>query len=401
MVSFHYLVLPLLNFCSEVFEGKMLDPIKQKEVLQGSLKNESLTPLQPKLELSQDINKPEVPRPNYKLSVNEVLRRFGADLKEIERVKRVYPMKISPYFLNLIKTKDDPIWRQCIPDRRELEDHFNIDDPLKEERDTKVPGLIHRYPDRALLLVCSKCATYCRFCTRKRKVGRIKQIPMKQIMKGIDYIRKHKQIRDVILSGGDPFLRTDRELAYILKELRTIPHLEIIRIGTRVPCTMPSRITKRLCNMLKKYHPVYVNIHFNHPSEITPESKKACGLLADAGIPLGSQTVLLKGVNDSPEVMRELMKKLIQIRVRPYYLYMCDLVKGIEHFRTELQTGMKIMKSIQGFTSGLCVPHFVIDSPGGGGKIPILPQYIQKISSKKIVLCNYKGEKYEYPNPKV
>jgi lysine 2,3-aminomutase len=378
----------------------MLDPIKQKEVLQGSLKNESLTPLQPKLELSQDINKPEVPRPNYKLSVNEVLRRFGADLKEIERVKRVYPMKISPYFLNLIKTRDDPIWRQCIPDRRELEDHFNIDDPLKEERDTKVPGLIHRYPDRALLLVCSKCATYCRFCTRKRKVGRIKQIPMKQIMKGIDYIRKHKQIRDVILSGGDPFLRTDRELAYILKELRTIPHLEIIRIGTRVPCTMPSRITKRLCNMLKKYHPIYVNIHFNHPTEITPESKKACGLLADAGIPIGSQTVLLKGVNDSPEVMRELMKKLIQIRVRPYYLYMCDLVKGIEHFRTELETGMKIMKSIQGFTSGLCVPHFVIDSPGGGGKIPILPQYIQKISSKKIVLCNYKGEKYEYPNPR-
>jgi lysine 2,3-aminomutase len=378
----------------------MVNHIKQEEVLQDSLKNELLKPLQPKLELSRDINKPEISRPNYKLSVNEVLKKFNANLKEIEIVKRVYPMKVSPYFLSLIKAKDDPIWKQCIPDRRELEDHFNIDDPLKEERDTKVPGLIHRYPDRVLLLICSKCATYCRFCTRKRKVGRIKQIPMKQIMKGIDYIRKHKQIRDVILSGGDPFLRTDRELEYILKELRTLPHLEIIRIGTRVPCALPSRITKRLCNMLKKYHPIYVNIHFNHPSEITPESKKACELLADAGIPLGSQTVLLKGVNDSPEVMKELMKKLIQMRVRPYYLYMCDLVKGIEHFRTDLETGMKIIKAIQGFTSGLCVPHFVIDSPGGGGKIPILPQYMQEMSSEKIVLCNYKGEKYEYPNPR-
>ncbi len=378
----------------------MLDSTKQKEIVPDHLKADSSIALKPKLELSQNINKPDILKLNRSLTLTETLEKFNADLKEIEKVKRVYPMKISPYFLNLIKAKNDPIWKQCIPDRRELEDHFNIDDPLKEERDTKVPGLIHRYPDRVLLLVCSKCATYCRFCTRKRKVGRIKQIPMKQIMKGIDYIRKHKEIRDVILSGGDPFLRTDKELEYIFKELRTVPHLEIIRIGTRVPCAMPSRITKRLCNMLKKYHPIYVNIHFNHPAEITPESKRACGLLADAGIPLGSQTVLLKGVNDSPEIMKELMKKLIQIRVRPYYLYMCDLVKGIEHFRTDLETGMKIIKAIQGFTSGLCVPHFVIDSPGGGGKIPILPQYIQEITPEKIVLCNYKGGEYEYPNPR-
>jgi len=375
----------------------MVSHIKQEEVLQDSLKNELLKPLQPNLELSRNINKIHIPKTNNRLTVTDVLMKFDADLKEIENVKRVYPMKVSPYYLSLIKAKNDPIWKQCIPDRRELEDHLNSEDALSEERDTKVPGLVHRYPDRVLLLVCSKCTTYCRFCTRKRKVGKIKQITMNQIMRGIDYIRDHKEVRDVILSGGDPFLRTDTELEFILKELRTIPHLEIIRIGTRVPCTMPSVITKRLCNMLKKYHPIYVNIHFNHPDEITPESKKACGLLADAGIPLGSQTVLLKGVNDSPEVMKELMKKLIQIRVRPYYLYMCDLVKGIDHFRTDLEAGMKIIKAIQGFTSGLCVPHFVIDSPGGGGKIPILPQYVQEITPEKIILCNFKGKKYEYP----
>jgi lysine 2,3-aminomutase len=334
-----------------------------------------------------------------RFSVPELLKKFNADLREIKRIKKVYPMKVSPYYLSLIKAKDDPIWKQCIPDKLELEDHLNVEDPLNEERDTKVTGLIHRYPDRVLLLVSSKCGMYCRFCTRKRKVGRIQQIPMEQIMKGIDYIREHKEIRDVILSGGDPLLRTDRELHHILKELRSIPQLQIIRIGTRVPCVLPSRVTKRLCNIIKKHHPVYVNIHFNHPSEITPETKRACELLANAGVPLGSQTVLLKGVNDDPKVMKELMQKLIQMRVRPYYIFQCDLVKGIEHFRTSVQTGMKIIKEIQGHTSGLCVPHFVIDSPGGGGKVPILPDYIKKITSDKIVFKNYKDEEYEYPNP--
>jgi lysine 2,3-aminomutase len=334
-----------------------------------------------------------------RFSVPELLKKFGANLKEIEKIKKVYPMKVSPYYLSLIKSKDDPIWKQCIPDRLELQDHFNVEDPLEEERDTKVPGLIHRYPDRVLLLVSSKCGMYCRFCTRKRKVGRIKQIPMEQIMKGIDYIREHREVRDVILSGGDPLLRTDKEIYHILKELRSIPHLQIIRIGTRVPCVLPSRITNRLCNIIKKHHPVYVNIHFNHPSEITPETKRACELLANAGVPLGSQTVLLKGVNDDPKVMKELMQKLIQIRVRPYYVFQCDLVKGIEHFRTSVQTGMKIIKEIQGHTSGLCVPHFVIDSPGGGGKVPILPDYIKKVTSDKIVFKNYRDEEYEYSNP--
>jgi len=334
-----------------------------------------------------------------RFSVPELLKKFNADLREIKRIKKVYPMKVSPYYLSLIKAKDDPIWKQCIPDKLELEDHLNVEDPLNEERDTKVTGLIHRYPDRVLLLVSSKCGMYCRFCTRKRKVGRIQQIPMEQIMKGIDYIREHKEIRDVILSGGDPLLRTDRELHHILKELRSIPHLQIIRIGTRVPCVLPSRVTKRLCNIIKKHHPVYVNIHFNHPSEITSETKRACELLANAGVPLGSQTVLLKGVNDDPKVMKELMQKLIQIRVRPYYIFQCDLVKGIEHFRTSVQTGMEIIKEIQGHTSGLCVPHFVIDSPGGGGKVPILPDYIKKVTSEKIIFKNYKDEEYEYSNP--
>jgi lysine 2,3-aminomutase len=375
----------------------MLDTIKQREhqnplSFQASLSIESKAIL-------QNVSY-ETPATMKKVSVSEVLKRFGANLKEVEKVKRVYPMKVSPYYLSLIKAKDDPIWKQCIPDIKELEDHFNFDDPLSEERDTKVPGLIHRYPDRVLLLISSMCPTYCRFCTRKRNVGKIKQISIEQIMKGIDYIREHKEVRDIILSGGDPFLRTDSELEYILKELRTIPHLEIIRIGTRVPCTLPSRITKRLCNMLKKYHPIYVNIHFNHPSEITSESKRACELLADAGIPLGSQTVLLKGVNDSPEVMKELMQKLVQIRVRPYYVYLCDLIKGAEHLRTSVETALEIFKEIQGFTSGLCVPHLVIDSPGGGGKIPILPQYVKEITSEKIILTNYKGEDYEYPNPR-
>jgi lysine 2,3-aminomutase len=376
----------------------MLRTVKQRN---GLLAKVDKTLIKPKLERisPKSLITQESITYSPKLTTNDVLKKLGADLKEIEKVKRVYPMKVSPYFLSLIKAKDDPVWKQCIPDIRELEDRINIDDPLNEEKQTKVPGLIHRYPDRVLLMISSTCATYCRFCTRKRKVGRIQQISMEQIIKGVDYIRKHKKIRDVILSGGDPFLRTDSEIDYILKELRTIKHLEIIRIGTRIPCTQPSRITKRLCNILKKYNPIYVNIHFNHPTEITPESKKACELLADAGIPLGSQTVLLRGVNDSPEIMKELFQKLIKIRVRPYYLFQCDLVKGIEHFRTSVETGMKIIKEIQGFISGLCVPHFVIDSPGGGGKVPIYPDYIKEITPEKIVFTNYEGKIYEYPNP--
>jgi len=217
-----------------------------------------------------------------------------------------------------------------------------------------------------------------------------------EIEQGIEYIKNHPEVRDVILSGGDPLMLNDFVLEKIIKRLRSIPHIQIIRIGTRMPCTLPQRITPELCNMLKKYHPIYINTHFNHPAEITPESSEACGMLVDSGIPVGCQTVLLKGVNDSVEVMKELMQKLLQIRVRPYYIYQTDLVLGTNHFRTKVEKGLEIIKGIRGFTSGLCVPHFVIDAPGGGGKIPLLPNYVKEIRDDKVVLSNYKDNYYEY-----
>ncbi|MBN1540362.1 MAG: KamA family radical SAM protein [Candidatus Thermoplasmatota archaeon] len=325
----------------------------------------------------------------------EFLVKMGANMNEINRVKRRYPMKATRYYLSLIRGKDDPIWKQCVPDIEEIRDTLNVEDPLKEEEHTPVPYLVHKYPDRVLLLVSSKCAMYCRFCTRKRKVGRIQQIPMEDIMKAIDYIGEHPEVRDVIVSGGDPLMRTDKELETILSRLRSIPHVEIIRIGTRMPCVNPVRVTKRLASMLAKYHPVFINIHFNHPSEITKEAKEACAILSEAGIPLGNQTVLLKGVNDDPDVMKELMRELLKIRVRPYYIYQCDLVKGVEHFRTEVECGIEIMKQIQGFTSGLALPHFVIDGPGG--KVPISPQYVKEITKDQIIVTNYLDQMYSYP----
>lgn len=309
-------------------------------------------------------------------------------------------MKVTSHFFNLIKKKNDAIWKQCIPSIEELQDKFNVDDPLQEERDTKAKFIIHRYPDRALLMASSQCAVYCRFCTRKRKVGRIKQIPLKSLLTAIrSYIGKHKEIRDVVVSGGDPLMRKDKEIEAILKELRKIPHIEVIRIGTRIPCVLPKRITKRFCNMLKKYHPVFMNIHFAHPLEITKEVEKACKILADAGIPLGSQTVLLKGINDKPSVMKDLMRKMLKMRIRPYYIYQCDLVKGVEHFRTDIDKGLEIMKKVQGHTSGLCLPHFVIDSPGGG-KVPVHPEYMVAKDKDRVVIRNYLNERYEYPQPR-
>jgi len=252
--------------------------------------------------------------------IEEFLTSMGAGQNEMNRVKRKYPMKATRYYLSLIKEKDDPIWKQCVPDLEELKDTLNVEDPLKEEEHTPVPYLVHKYPDRVLLLASSKCAMYCRFCTRKRKVGRIQQIPMEDIMRAIGYIEEHPEVRDVIVSGGDPLMRSDKELEMIISKLRSIPHVEIIRVGTRMPCVFPARVTKRLATMLAKYHPVFMNIHFNHPSEITEEVRNACAILSDAGIPLGSQTVLLRGVNDNAEVMKELMRKRVQIRVRPYYI---------------------------------------------------------------------------------
>lgn len=323
------------------------------------------------------------------------------NIEELNDIAKKYPMRINPYFLSLIKSKDDPIWKQCIPDKNELiNSEVMTEDPLCEERDSPVPGLTHRYPDRVLLLVSNQCATYCRFCTRKRKVGDpFKRITKEQIMKGLAYIKDHKEIRDVLLSGGDPLLLSDNYLEWILKEVRAIPHIEIIRIGTRVPCALPQRITPELCKMLKRYHPLYINTHFNHPSEITEEAKGACEMLADTGIPLGNQSVLLKGINDDPAVMKELMHKLLMIRVKPYYIYQADLVKGTEHFRTKIKAGLDVIKALRGHTSGLAVPQYIIDAPGGGGKIPLLPEYVVSYADGKIVLRNYADKEYIYTEP--
>jgi lysine 2,3-aminomutase len=335
---------------------------------------------------------------NSKKETGEFLDRFCVDRPEMDKVVQRYPMRVNPYFLSLIEGEGDAIWKQCIPDIRELEDEDGLIDPLNEEGDSPVPGLTHRYPDRVLLLVSNRCAMYCRFCTRKRRVGDpFKEITMEHILRGIDYIREHGEIRDVILSGGDPLLLRDNEIKFILKELRKIRHLEIIRIGTRVPGTLPQRITPGLCDILRKYHPLYVNIHFNHPREITPESTKACEMLSNAGIPLGSQTVLLRGVNDDPDVMKELMQGLLRLRVRPYYIYQCDLTKGTLHFRTAIDDGLRIIENLRGHTSGLCVPHYVIDAPGGGGKIPISPEYLLRENPDGVVLRNYLGDIYKYP----
>ena len=328
-----------------------------------------------------------------------VTARFGIDPAPLEEVVERYPMRITPHYLNLIKEVGDPIWRQAVPDAEELHDSVCCDDPLEEENQSPVPNLVHRYPDRVLFLVSSTCAMYCRFCTRKRKVGCEEMaITGETIAAGIDYIRRHSEIRDVILSGGDPLLLSDEKLDGILKALRGIPHVEIIRIGSRVPVVLPQRITHNLVRVLRKYHPLYLNTHFNHPDEINEVSAKACSRLADAGIPLGNQSVLLRSVNDDPLVMRRLMQKLLAIRVRPYYIYQADMVQGTDHFRTSVEEGLAVVQGLRGHTTGMAVPAYVIDAPGGGGKIPLLPDYLQSLGTE-VVLKNYLGETYRYPNP--
>jgi lysine 2,3-aminomutase len=328
----------------------------------------------------------------------QIDEKFKVDIEGLNVVVAKYPMMISKYFFDLIEEKDDPIWKQCVPDIKELQDPFGFDDPLNEEGQSHAHGLVHRYPDRALMCVSISCATYCRFCTRKRQVGiPYNNFSKEDLAEQLVYLKQTTSIRDVIVSGGDPFLLSDETIELILKKLREIPHIEIIRIGSRIPCTLPQRITSKLCNMLKKYHPLYLNIHFNHPAEITKESERACGLLADAGIPLGSQSVLLKGINEDPEIIKNLVQKLLRIRVKPYYLFQMDLVKGTYHFRTRVESGIKIINTLVGYTSGLGVPRYVIDAPGGGGKIPIQPDYIKSIDDDKIVLRNYEGKTCYYP----
>jgi lysine 2,3-aminomutase len=313
-------------------------------------------------------------------------------------------MSITPYYLSLIKTDDlenDPVFKQSFPVINELHIGKNdMADPLHEDQDSPVPGLMHRYPDRALLLVSNTCSMYCRHCTRKRRVGDRDTIPgREQIRLGIEYIRRTPRIRDVLLSGGDPFLLSTDYLDWILTELRTIEHVEVIRIGTRTPVVMPSRITDNLVTMLKKHHPLWINTHFNHPRELTASSRHALKKLADVGIPLGNQSVLLAGVNDCPRIMRSLVQKLVANRVRPYYLYQCDLSEGLSHFRTPVGKGIEILESLIGHTSGFCVPTYVIDAPGGGGKIPVMPTYLISWSTNKVILRNYEGVITTYREP--
>lgn len=319
--------------------------------------------------------------------------------EELKEALEAFPMRINSYFLGLLKEKGEPIARQVIPSPEETRDgEPYVDDPLAEEEDSPVPGLVHRYPDRVLLMVTTQCPIYCRFCTRKRIIGKPGIVSMATIRQGIDYIRNHPEIRDVILSGGDPLMLKDEVLEEILKSLREVQHLEIIRIGSRVPGALPQRVTERLCQMLKKYHPLYMNLHFNHPDELTPEARRACEMLADAGIPLGSQTVLLKGVNDHPDIMKRLMQKLLACRVKPYYIYQADLVSGTDHFRTTVETGIEIMRHLQGHTSGMAVPKYVIDAPNGGGKVPINPpDFLLGLSEKEVVIKNYENQVYSYP----
>jgi len=330
----------------------------------------------------------------------DLASRLGVDAKEIEAIVGDYPMRITPTVMATIKEKGDAIWKQVVPDIAEMDDFEAQDDPLEEDLMSPVPHLVHRYPDRVLLMVTNQCPIYCRFCTRKRLVGKPGFLKKGELDQAIAYLREHTEVRDVILSGGDPLLLPDYLLERILKALRTIPHLELIRLGSRVPGTLPERITPEFCTIVKKYHPVYMNLHFNHPDELTPEVKAACGMLADAGVPLGAQTVLLKGVNDDPDIMKRLMHQLLLTRIKPYYLYQADLTKGTNHFRTPVETGLNIIKSLQGHTSGMAVPHFVIDAPGGGGKIPLLPgDYMVHMDAAGVLLKNYENKAFHYPQP--
>ncbi len=313
----------------------------------------------------------------------------------IEKCLSTFRMAVTPYYLSLIDLNDpeDPIRKQAVPSAEEL--YFAPEesaDSLHEDTDSPVKGLTHRYPDRVLFLLTDRCASYCRHCTRRRLVGQTdNSMPKEQIDACIEYIRNHPEVRDVLLSGGDVFMQSDEMLEYVISSLRAIPHVEIIRLGTRVPAVMPQRVTQKLCDMLKKYHPIWVNVHFNHPNEITPESAAACARLADAGIPLGNQSVLLAGVNDCVHVMRKLVNDLVKIRVRPYYIYVCDLSLGLSHFRTPVSKGIEIIEGLRGHTSGYCVPTFVVDAPGGGGKVPVMPNYVLSQTPRKVILRNFEG----------
>ncbi len=344
-------------------------------------------------------------RKDIRDSINDVEtleRVLGVPANEVRDIVDRYPVRITPAVLKMIKEKGDPIWKQVVPTSQEGESDSacHSGDPLHEEKDSPVPNLVHRYPDRVLLFVTNQCPIYCRFCTRKRFVGSPGMLTPDELSQVVNYLSARTEVRDIILSGGDPLMVADVLLERILGALRAISHIEIIRFGTRVPGTLPSRITDAFCAMIKRYHPIYMNLHFNHPDEITPEVALACNKLADAGVPLGSQTVLLAGVNDDPTVMKRLMQKLLAIRVKPYYIYQADLVAGTHHFRTRVETGLKIITALRGHTSGMAVPHYVIDAPGGGGKVALLPRdVLWSISDKEVFVKNYEDKIISYPQP--
>ncbi|MBE0534146.1 MAG: KamA family radical SAM protein [Phycisphaerae bacterium] len=318
-------------------------------------------------------------------------------------VIKKYPLAITPYYASLIQRLDasDPIYAQCVPQVEELQNPACLsEDPLEENEDMPVPGLVHRYPDRALVIATTTCSMYCRHCTRKRVAGtREVSISSGRLRQIVTYLRAHPEIYDVIISGGDPLTMSTEALERVLSAIRTVPSVGVIRIGTRTPVVLPQRITEELVGMLRKYHPIWVNTHFNHPNELTEASQQACGRLADAGVPVGNQSVLLRGVNDSGPVMERLCRGLIRMRVRPYYLFQCDLVKGVEHFRTPLSRGIEIMEYLRGRMSGIAIPQYVVDAPHGGGKIPILPNYIVSMSPTHTVLRNFEGMLVAYPEP--
>jgi lysine 2,3-aminomutase len=336
--------------------------------------------------------------------LKEIVNLTPEEEKGVAQSLKVLRMAISPYFAMLMDPDDphDPVRMQAIPTIKELDfSASDMEDPLFEDIDSPVHGLTHRYPDRVLFLITDMCANYCRHCTRRRLAGQEDHARDKaSIDAAIKYIKEHEEIRDVLLSGGDPLLVSDAFLEDIIKRLKAIDHVEIVRLGSRTPVTLPMRITPELCKMLAKYHPMWLNTHFNHPREITPESKAAVERLADHGIPVGNQTVLLRGINDCPTIMKKLVHELVKIRCRPYYFYQCDLSRGIEHFRTSVEKGLEIAESLRGHTSGFAVPTFILDAPGGGGKIPLAPQYLISMSDKRVVLRNYEGGIFTYPEPK-
>jgi lysine 2,3-aminomutase len=333
--------------------------------------------------------------------IAQVVNLIPEEEEGIKNAKGRMAMAITPYWATLIDPDDPscPIRRQCVPTLNEFKiGPHEMVDPCGEDSHSPAPHLVHRYPDRVLLLATESCATYCRHCTRRRLVGQeeSRDNSANRWDAAVEYIRSNKKIRDVLISGGDPFVLENAVLEDLLKKLRTIPHIELLRIGTRVPVTLPQRVSENLISVLKKYAPLWISIHFNHPKEITKRTRIACEMLADAGMPLGSQTVLLKGINDRPSIMRKLMHELLKLRVRPYYIYQCDLVRGTHHFRTHVDAGISIIEKLRGHTSGYGVPTYVIDSPGGGGKIPVGPNYILSEAKGKYVLRNYEGKVYTY-----